>query len=335
MDLDKVTDYLKQKNVPSFRSKQIYDAYFKQSLSGFNEITNLPLGLREELSQNFPWLLLKPIKSQGSPDQGVIKTLFSLGDDGGKIESVLMFYRDWITACVSVMVGCPLGCSFCATGQAGFKRNLSSWEIVDQIVYWNQILKNKGERINNIVFMGMGEPFLNWEKTFKAIKVINDPEYLNIGARHITISTAGIIPGIKDFADLDTQINLAISLHSPFQEKREQIMPVAKKYSLLELMNVCKYYVKKTNRKLFFEYATVEGFNDRPEDAAELKKLFTEQLYHLNLINLNPTKVKLSPSSQDRLIAFTKLLDKYHIPYTLRRSLGTEIQAACGQLAGD
>lgn len=333
MNLDAVLHYLTQKNQPKFRFKQIYDAYFKQSLGSFEEITNLPKDLRDELSASFSWLLLKPVKSTGSINQGVIKTLFSL-EDGENCESVLMFYRDWITACVSVMVGCPLGCSFCATGQAGFKRNLSSWEIVDQIVYWNQVLKDRGEKLNNIVFMGMGEPFLNWEETYKAIKIINDPEYLSIGGRHITVSTAGIVPGIKSFADLNTQINLAVSLHTPFQAKREQIMPVARKYSLAELMNVCKYYVKKTRRKLFFEYAMIERFNDRPDDAVELKKLFTEPLYHLNLINLNPTKTSLFPTSESRLKNFAKQLDRLRIPYTLRRSLGTEIQAACGQLSG-
>jgi 23S rRNA (adenine2503-C2)-methyltransferase len=334
MKLKEIEKFLAEKRIPRFRFKQIRDAFFKQSLSSFKEITNLPQDLRNELTEKFAWFLVKPVKSRGSLEQGVVKTLLEL-EDGLKIESVLMFYRDWISACLSVMVGCPLGCGFCATGNLGFKRNLTASEIVDQVVYWNQILKGQGERVNNLVFMGMGEPFLNWDNVWEALQTINDPDGLGIGQRHITLSTAGVVPGIKKLADLETQINLAISLHSPFQEKREKVMPIAKKYSLNELFEAAQYYVQKTNRKLFFEYALISGFNDRPEDAAELKKLFTDHLFHLNLINLNPTDSKLTASSQKRLAEFTKLLDEYHIPYTLRRSVGGEIQAACGQLAGE
>lgn len=352
MDFDVVSKFLSEKGQPSFRLKQIKDAYFQQFVTGFDQISNLPESLRQDLSKNFLWLLVKPVKKQGGFDQEVIKELLEL-EGGQNIESVLMIYRDWISACVSVMVGCPLGCGFCATGQMGFKRNLTAFEIVDQIVFWNQYLEgsindakimslpvkggNKGEfkNVTNIVFMGMGEPFLNWDSVWQAIQIINAKDGLNIGQRHISISTAGIVPGIIKFADLDTQINLAISLHSPFQNKREEIMPVAKQYSLSELMQAAKYYVDKTNRKLFFEYALIDGFNDRPEDAAELKKLFTSHLFHLNLINLNPTKAKLSPPEEKRIKAFTELLEKYHLSYTLRRSVGREIQAACGQLAGN
>lgn len=334
MNLDAITQFLSQKNVPSFRLKQIKEAFFKQSLSGFEEITNLPLDLRTELAQNFSWLSIKPIKSQGSLDGGVTKSLLGLSD-GLKIESVLMVYRDWITACVSTIVGCPLNCSFCATGQIGFKRNLTAEEIIDQIVYWNQNLKPSNKKVSRIVFMGMGEPFLNWENTWKAIRIINDQDALNIGQRHITISTAGIVPAIKSFADLDTQINLAISLHSPFQKEREKIMPVAKENPLEELIKAAEYYVRKTRRKLFFEYALMAGFNDRPEDVGELKKIFTSPLFHLNLISLNPTDSKLAAASPEKLNDFIKLLDKYRLPYTLRRSIGTKIRAACGQLAGD
>lgn len=334
MNLAAITQFLSQKNVPSFRLKQIKEAFFKQFLSSFEEITNLPLDLRTELAQNFPWLSIKPLKSQGSLDGGVTKSLFGLSD-GLKIESVLMVYRDWITACVSTMVGCPLNCSFCATGQIGFKRNLTTEEIIDQIVYWNQSLKPADKKVSRIVFMGMGEPFLNWENTWKAIEIINDKDALNIGQRHITISTAGIVPAIKNFADLDTQINLAISLHSPFQKEREKIMPVAKNNPLGELIKVAEYYVQKTKRKLFFEYALMAGFNDRLLDVVELKKIFTSPLFHLNLISLNPTDSKLVAASPEKLNDFTKLLDKYRLPYTLRRSIGTQIRAACGQLAGD
>ncbi len=333
MDFEKVNQFLAEKGVPSFRQKQIKAAFFKEFLSGFDQISNLPKDLRNELSEKFPWLLVKPIKSQGSLEGGVIKSLLEL-PDGLKIESVLIVYHDWISACLSVMVGCPLGCRFCATGNLGFKRNLAAEEIIDQVIYWDELLKPLSRRVNNLVFMGMGEPFMNWENTRKAIQIINSKDGLNIGQRHITVSTAGVVPGIKEFADSDTQINLAISLHSPFQEKRAEIMPIAKKYPLNELMEAAKYYVQKTNRKLFFEYALIAGFNDRPEDVKELRMIFTSPLFHLNLINLNPTGSRLSATPPERLAEFIQLLKKDRLPYTSRRSLGVEIQAACGQLAG-
>lgn len=332
MKIDEVKNYLQEQNIPSFRLKQILEAYFKQGLSSFEEISSLPAPLRSELSKKFSWFSLKPEKLLGKRKEGAVKALLSL-EDGLKTESVLMFYRDWITACVSVMVGCPLGCEFCATGQMGFKRNLFDYEIVEQIVYWNNFLKKTGERIKKIVFMGMGEPFLNWDNTYSAIKTINSKEGLEIGQRNITISTAGLPDKIKEFADLDTQINLAVSLHSPFQEKREEIMPIAKTYPLEELFEACKYYVKKTNRKLFFEYALINGINDRKEDALEILKLFKSHLFHLNLINLNPTRSKYSSALQRNIAEFERLLNQNHVPYTLRRSVGTDIKAACGQLA--
>jgi 23S rRNA (adenine2503-C2)-methyltransferase len=334
MDFSKISNYLKAQHQPSFRLKQIKEAYFKQHLSGFNQISSLPKDSREDLALKFPWLLVKPAKQLGSLDRGSLKALLVM-PDGLKTESVLIAYEGWITACLSVSVGCSLGCSFCATGQMGFKRNLNSFEIVDQVVYWNQILKERNKRVSRVVLMGMGEPFLNWENTWEAIKIINSKDGLNLGQRHITISTAGVVQGIKMFTDLKTQINLAISLHTPFQEKREEIMPIARKYKLDDLMESAKDYVRRTKRKLFFEYALISGFNDRPEDATELKKLFTEPLFQLNLIKINPTKAKFSPASQNRLTNFTRLLEKNHIPFTLRRSLGAEIQAACGQLAGE
>lgn len=331
MDLKKVEEYLIFKKQPGFRLKQIKEAFYQKNLSDFGEVTNLPQDLRNNLSKEFPWLLVKEIKTKGSLKKGVVKSLLELPDHL-RIESVLMVYRDWISACLSVMVGCPLGCTFCATGQSGFKRNLSLYEIVDQIVYWNLILKPEKKKVSRIVFMGMGEPFLNWENVWEAIKIINAKDCLNIGQRHITVSTAGIIAKIYEFADLDTEINLAISLHSPFQDQREKIMPTAKENRLKELMKASDYYVRKTNRKLFFEYALIDEFNDRSLDASELKKFFDNKLFHLNIITLNPAETNLK--SSDNLKEFSELLDINHLRYTIRRSLGSEINAACGQLAG-
>lgn len=285
--------------------------------------------------------MLKQIKIESTKDNSTTKALLLL-NDGLRIESVLMKYRDWYSACVSVMVGCPLGCKFCATGKMGFKRNLTAEEIVGQIEFWNDFFKTNNTykayetdktRVSRVVFMGMGEPFLNWEETYKSIKILNKPGKFNIAQRHITVSTAGIIPKIYEFTDLNTQVNLAISLHSPFQEKREQIMPIAKQYPLQELMKAAGHFVKKTDRKLFFEYALIYNFNDTFEDIFELKKILGSKLFHLNVIVLNPVDSQFKPSGMGRRETFVRALEKNKIPYTVRRSIGREINASCGQLA--
>ena len=276
-------------------------------------------------------LIVKEKMIFGNLKDDSVKALLSLNDNL-KIESVLMVYRDWITACVSVMVGCPLGCKFCATGKMGFQRNLSSKEIVDQIAFWNNYLQPMKKRVSRLVFMGMGEPFLNWNETQKAIAEISIPGKFNISYQQMTVSTVVIIPEMYKFADLKSKINLAISLHSPFQEKREQIIPIAKKYPLTELMRFCGHYVKLNNRKIFFEYALIDKFNDTFEDIFAIKKLFGSSLFHLNVIVLKPTGGKYKGSGMGRRETFVRALEKYKIPFTIRRSLGKEINAACGQL---
>ena len=275
--------------------------------------------------------MMKSIKLETTNDNSTTKVLLQF-DDSLQIESVLMKYRDWYSACVSVMVGCPLGCKICATGKMGFSRNLTAEEITGQVEFWNDYLKEKG-RVSRVVFMGMGEPFLNWEETYQAIKILNKPGKFNIAQRHITISTAGIIPKIYEFIDLNTQINLAISLHSPFQNKREEIMPIAKQYPLTELMKAAGHYVKKTDRKLFFEYALMYKFNDTFEDIDQIKKIFGSKLFHLNVIVLNPVDKQYKPSGMGRRETFIRALEKNKISYTVRRSIGKEINASCGQLA--
>lgn len=277
-------------------------------------------------------MTLSEEKIEASKDQSAIKALLRLGD-GLKIESVLMVYQNWYTACLSVMVGCPLGCQFCATGKMGFKRDLTGEEIIDQVSFWNDFLKKQNKRVSHIVFMGMGEPFLNWEETLKAIKIFNTPGRFNIRQGHITVSTAGIIPMIYQFTDLKMQINLAISLHTPFQEKRETIMPIAKEYPLKDLMKACGYYVKKNNRKIFFEYALIDKFNDNFEDVEEIKKIFGSKLFHLNVIVFNPTECSYKGSGMGRRQTFANALKKHKIPFSVRRSMGRDINAACGQLA--
>ncbi len=328
MDLSLLQKTLEKLNLPSFRYRQIVKNYYSGRYADFSQMTDLSIDLRQKLSDNINLLSVSEDKIVG--DESTKKALLKL-EDGQKIESVLMDYEDWLTVCVSSQIGCSLGCSFCATGLMGFKRNLTSEEIVDQILYWNQKIYPK--YVGRVVFMGMGEPFLNWENVLAAINIINSPDGLNIGARKISISTAGVVDKIVDFANLDTQINLAISLHWANQKNRESIMPIAKKFSLAQLKNACNYYVSKTNRQLFFEYALID-INTKPDDAKLLADLInSNRLFFLNLIPLNPIKGGLIPASKDAQTNFISILDKLNVVYSLRRSFGQKFNAACGQLA--
>lgn len=327
MDLTKLKETLDSLNLPAFRYRQIVKNYYSGRYSNFDQMTDLSLDLRQKLSKDLNLLSVTEEKIVG--DESTQKALLELSD-GQKIESVFMNYEDWLTVCVSSQVGCSLGCSFCATGQMGFKRNLTPEEIVDQILYWNQKIYPK--YIGRVVFMGMGEPFLNWDNILAAINIINSKDGLNIGARKISISTAGVVDKIKEFADLDTQINLAISLHSADQKIRESIMPIAKKYSLLELKNACNYYVGKTNRQLFFEYALM-NINTSQKDAELLVNfIHSNRLFFLNLIPLNPVKGGMTSASPTQQKDFINYLDQSGVEYSLRRSFGQDFAAACGQL---
>lgn len=327
MDLTLLKETLDSLGLPTFRYHQIVKNYYSGRYSDFGQMTNLSLDLRQKLSDSQK--LLSVVEDKLVGDELVKKVLLSLSDSQ-KIESVLMDYEDWITACVSSQVGCSLGCHFCATGQMGFKRNLTAEEIVDQILFWNQKIYPK--YIGRIVFMGMGEPFLNWENILAAINIINNKDGLNIGARKISISTAGVTDKIIEFANLNTQINLAISLHSSDQKIRESIMPVAKKYSLAQLKNACNYYVGKTNRQLFFEYALMD-INTSQNDAKLLSDFIkSNRLFFLNLIPLNQVEGGMIPASPEQQKKFINYLDQFGVGYSLRRSFGQNFAAACGQL---
>ncbi len=297
-------------------------------------MTDLPLALRTDLDSKYSLFSVKEENILTSTDSQ--KALLTLGD-GQKIESVLMNYHDWLTVCVSTQVGCPLKCKFCATGKMGFKRNLTSEEIVDQILYWKNALSPlsrgdapKGQRGLRVVFMGMGEPFLNWDDLLKSLNIIKN--YLNIGSRKISVSTAGIVDKIYEFADLNTEINLAISLHSAVQSTRESLMPIAQKYSLPQLLDSLHYYTKKTHRQLFLEYALIADINDTQKEIDALIKLLrSDKLFFLNLIPLNPVKDGLTPSV--KLSVIEKQLTTAGINYSLRHSLSRSISSACGQLA--
>ncbi len=338
MDVKAVKIYLSSLNLPQYRQKQILKNYFSGHYLTFLDMTDLPKDLRFDLEKNFSLISLH--ESKLITDTDTQKAVLALKDNLA-IESVLMNYDDWLTVCVSSQVGCPLNCAFCATGKMGFKRNLTSEEIVDQILYWKNILSNpnkppflkggarRAEDLKRIVFMGMGEPLLNWDNLLSALKIIKDD--LNIGSRKISVSTAGIIPKIYEFADLNTEINLAISLHAPDQETRQQIMPIALKYQFPDLIKSLNYYTAHTRRQLFLEYALIDGIND---SESHLDKLITllksNRLFYLNLIPLNPVKGGLNPSSNLNLFADT--LEKNHLNFSLRRSLGKSTNSACGQL---
>ena len=328
MDLVKLKEFLDSQNLPAFRFRQIVKNYYSGRYVKFDQMTDLSLGLRSQLSSQFS--LYSVVEEKIIGDQSTQKVLLKL-EDKQKIESVLMNYDDWITACVSSQVGCALNCQFCATGKMGFSRNLTPEEIIDQIIYWNQ--KISPSFVGRVVFMGMGEPFLNWDNLLAALEIINSSTGLNIGARKISISTAGVADKIIEFANLDTQINLAISLHSANQSFRETIMPIAKKYNLEELKKACLYYANKTNRQLFFEYALTDK-NTSQNDAQLLANfIHSHHLFFVNLIPLNPVEDGLDCATKEQQEKFMNSLDQLGVIYSLRRSFGQKFSAACGQLA--
>jgi len=315
---------------PEYRLKQAKEAVFKNLIENWSEAKNLPSCLRNNLKQE---CLLK-IKGDTKEDGDTKKAIIVL-KDGNKIESVLMKHigkRN--TVCVSSQVGCPMGCVFCATGSMGFERNLTVEEIVNQVLFFARLLKTKNQRVSNVVFMGMGEPFLNYDNVLNAIRVLNDKEGLDIGARKISISTCGIVTGIKKLAKENIQVNLALSLHAPDNNLRSKLMPVNKKYPLEKVMCAIDEYIKKTSRQVMFEYLLLKGINDSKEHAKELAKLLYKPLHFVNLIIYNPAdKEGMEPSDPKTIKEFKEVLEKSGVPVSQRYRFGGEIKAACGQLA--
>ncbi|GIV66227.1 MAG: 23S rRNA (adenine(2503)-C(2))-methyltransferase RlmN [Chloroflexota bacterium] len=318
---------------PSFRTRQIWEGLYKNYWRSPEEFTNLPVSLRNQLANTFRFVSLEPIQVLHSSDRETTKTLFNL-PDGKAIEAVLMKYEKRRTLCISTQSGCAMGCVFCATGQMGFKRNLTSGEIVEQVIYYANLLHKEGESVTNIVLMGMGEPFHNYEATMAAIDRLNHPFGMNLGARRFTISTVGLIPMIRRFAAEQRQINLAISLHAADDELRTSMLPVNKKYPLDELMAACRDYVAQTRRRITFEWALIQNVNDSVETARKLARLLEGLLCHVNVIPLNPTKKYTGKgSTRERAMAFKAELERNGIPCTIRIRRGIDIQAGCGQLA--
>ncbi|HQL34821.1 MAG TPA: 23S rRNA (adenine(2503)-C(2))-methyltransferase RlmN [bacterium] len=332
MDLSKLSGILQTE--PKFRFRQVYQALYGELISDWAQASVLPLNLRERLNQDCPLDITAEI-SVDPGDKSSLKALLTWAD-GVSVETVLMRHRDGRhTICLSSQAGCPLGCAFCATGQGGFFRNLSADEIVQQFIFWARFLKqeNKGESINNVVFMGMGEPFLNYEQFIKAVKILNDPEKFNLGSRRMSVSTVGIIEGIKKLSTEKLQVNLAISLHAAVNSLREQLMPIAKKYSITSILKAVDEYIRKTGRRVMFEYIMIKNVNDGEDDALALAQLMKKPLYLVNLIPYNPTG-KFQASSPARIKEFKKKLESLGVAVTERHSQGRGISAACGQLAG-
>ncbi len=315
-------------NEKPYRAEQVFKWLYTTNITSFSEMTNLSLELRQKLEENFTMCTYKIIKKQESAD-GTKKYLFDILD-GNAIETVLMEYKYGKSICVSTQVGCKMGCKFCASTGIKFVRNLTSGEIVEQIL---AVQRDENVKISNVVFMGIGEPLDNYENVITAIRILNNQKGLNIGARHISISTSGIVPKIYDLANEDLQCTLSISLHATTNEKRSAMMPVNTVYPLEELIKACKDYIEKTNRRISFEYALAKDNNDNLEDAKRLVKLLKGMLCHVNLIPINKIENGVYiKSTNENIIKFRDYLNDNGIIATIRRELGSDIDAACGQL---
>lgn len=323
--------WLEENGEKAFRAKQIYEWLYEKRVKTFEEMSNLSKALREKLTAAFALTTLSTIIKQQSQD-GTIKFLFEL-QDGYAIETVLMRHEYGNSVCVTTQVGCRIGCTFCASTLGGLKRHLLAGEIVEQVVKVQQALDETNERVSHIVIMGIGEPFDNYDAMMSFLKVINHEQGLNIGARHITVSTSGIVPKIYKFADEQLQINFALSLHAPNQELRQKLMPIARAYKLEELMESIRYYTNKTGRRVSFEYGLFGGENDSVAHAEELAVLIKDIKCHVNLIPVNYVPERdYTRTPRNKIFDFEKTLKKHGINATIRREQGSDIDAACGQL---
>ena len=331
-----IEKFLKKKKVPSYKQKQFNELFYKHAISSFDELTTWSEELRSELRDEIPFSTLKEIRTEQSKNGNTTKVLFHT-KDSFPVETVLMKYRDGRNSlCISCMSGCPVGCTFCATGQMGFNKNLSSREIIDQVLYFKRLLKKEGKKITNIVFMGMGEPMLNLKEVEKSIDVLTNEDKLALSPRRIVVSTVGYVPQMKEFLlDHGYMGKLAVSLHTPNQRLRERLMPiVAKENSLDELFYILDEYVLKRNKRVTFEYLLLKDINDGEDNARELVELLRDRLCLVNLINFNPSpNLPYKETTQERVDRFVQILESNGINVTLRYSQGNDIQAACGQLA--
>jgi 23S rRNA (adenine2503-C2)-methyltransferase len=323
---------------PSFRAKQIRHNLYARLLEDPERMSDLPAALRGELGRRFSFQPLQPETQAVSADRQTRKILFLL-PDGAPVETVLMFYDRRRTGCISTQSGCAVGCSFCATGQMGLRRSLSSGEIAAQVLFLARLLQAEGKDLTNVVLMGMGEPFLNYDAVWSAVSTLSAPDGFGFGARRMTVSTVGVIPGIRRFTREHSQVNLALSLHAADDAVRDRLVPLNRTYPLADLFAACDEYIRETNRRLSLEWALIDGVNDTPAQAHHLadriRKTLHKPLVHVNLIPLNPTKkYKGAPSQAARIAAFRSVLEEEGLSCTVRLARGVEIGAGCVQLAG-
>ncbi|GAA4716017.1 23S rRNA (adenine(2503)-C(2))-methyltransferase RlmN [Brevibacillus fulvus] len=331
LTLDELKNWLVESGEKAFRAQQIFDWLYVKRVASIDDMSNLPKDLRQKLNEQFRIDSLKEITRQVSQD-GTIKFLFQLVD-GHAIETVIMRHNYGNSVCVTTQVGCRIGCTFCASTLGGLKRNLDAGEIVAQVLMAQRSLDEQGERASHVVVMGIGEPFENFDNLLAFLNIINDNRGLNIGARHITVSTSGIVPKIYEFADKGLQINLAISLHAPNSELRSKLMPINRGFPLPKLMEACRYYIEKTGRRISFEYGLFGGQNDQPEHAEELAELIGDMLCHVNLIPVNYVPERdYVRTPRNEIFRFKRILEEKGINVTIRREHGSDIAAACGQL---
>ena len=328
MTIPEIGVVLQELGQPSFRAKQVY-SWLHKGVGSYDEMTNLPKSLRDTLASRYPICNPQVVRKQESKKDGTIKYLWQLAD-GNCVETVLMRYHYGNTVCISTEVGCRMGCAFCASTLGGLVRKLEPCEMLDQVLF-TQL--DSGLPISHIVLMGIGEPLDNLENVLRFLELVNSPEGMNISMRHISLSTCGLVPKIDELAEKKLQISLAISLHGPNNEIRNQIMPVNKAYPIEVLLPACRRYYEKTSRRIHFEYAMIHGVNDSVRQAKELLQLLKGLPAHVNLIPLNHVEESpLKPSTKEAVAAFQKTLEDGGVTATVRRTLGSDIDASCGQL---
>lgn len=329
MVLPEIEEYFRSLDLPRFRSKQVFSWLHEKRAASFDEMTNLPLSLRQQLAEQCTLTTLVIERKLVSQLDGTIKYLYRL-PDGNHIESVLMRYEHGNSLCISSQVGCKMGCAFCASTKAGFVRNLTPSEILEQVYMAG---RDTGEKISNIVMMGIGEPLDNYDNVLRFLELVSDPNGLNLSHRHISLSTCGVVDKIYDLADRDLQITLSISLHATTDSTRGEIMPINRRWGIKELLDACRYYTDKTHRRISYEYALIAGVNDSRKQAEELAALLKGMLCHINLIPVNYVReAGYEKSGKGQIYAFQKALNDRGMNATVRRTLGADINAACGQL---
>ena len=332
LSFEELTTFITDLGQPKFRAQQVWDWIYKRFALGFEDMGNIPKAFRTQLAAQATLTIGAIVDELRSNDNQTKKVLFQL-PDGQYVETVLMKYEKRRTLCISTQAGCAMGCVFCATGQMGFFRHLSVGEIVGQVLYFAHELAQTGDHVTNIVMMGMGEPLHNYERTLTAVDRLTSPDAFNLGARKITISTVGLVPAMRRYADEQRQTPLAVSLHAATDAERDKLIPVNRRWPIAEVLDACRYVVEKTGRRITFEWALINGENDTIEQAQALGKLVQGMLCHVNLIPLNPTAgYGGAPSSHERVDKFQEVLASYGVSSTVRVRRGIDIQAGCGQL---